>query len=358
MDLVYYTPHRLYSYNNILHNYPEQHSFSQMFNASISLIDRSASINCPPIACHVLDPLPKWTPTVSFEEICRNRYQQILDLALDSVKKLVIFYSGGIDSTLIAALAISHPNFMRDRDNILLAFSEESIKENPVFWKEHLLKSFGHRIESASGFHLLITNPENLCITGEFADNIFGSLTVKSYMDATGDLDAIHKRFSVTGQEWLLNKITNQSHRDACQHMIETILSVSPHNLKSNHDCFWWLNFVLKWQAVKFRLVSHAPQSSFINPMIQNVLHFFETIEFQNWAVMTNEIKVENDWKSYKLPAKKLIYSINQDQYYLNWKTKYPSIPGLTRYTNMYDFIYYDSITNIYHGSHDLIIVS
>lgn len=355
MDLLYYTPHKLYSYSNIASIDPIQVSFSQMFNASISLLDRSNNINCPSVPIKNLNPLPKWEETEMFDDLCFYRYNEILKDALDNNKKLVIFYSGGIDSTLIAGLAITHPEFEKHKDNLILAFSEDSIKENPHFWYDYLLPKFEWRIGSASGFHKYISNDNYICITGEFADNIFGSLTVKSYMDITGDFGAIHKRFSESGKQWLLNKIQNKSHMTAVSDLIDVVIDTHPSKgLGTNHECFWWLNFILKWQAVKFRLVMHAPTSDLVNKMIKNVVHFFDTEKFQNWAVMTDETKVESDWFSYKLPAKKLIYAINKDDYYFKYKTKYPSIPSLTRYANMYDFLYYDEESNTYIPSKDL----
>lgn len=340
MELVYYTPHKLYSYDHIKQEYPIQFSFSQMFNPSISLIDRTFTINCPPINVKVLDPFPIWESTSSFEDICLHRYNDLVELVLSTDKKLVIFYSGGIDSTLIAALSISHPNFHHHKSSIFLAFSEDSIKENPRFWYEHLLPNFGNRLISSIEYHTCIANDDYICVSGEFADNIFGSLTVKSYMDNTGDFSAIHKEFSSTGLPWLSKKITNKLHIEECRHMITSILDTSPRRLVTNHDCFWWLNFVLKWQAVKFRLSSHSPSTNTSGILAKNIIHFFETPEFQQWAVTTNEKKVDDDWFSYKLPAKKIIYDINLDEYYFKWKTKYPSIPGLTRYANTHDFIY------------------
>lgn len=355
MELVYYTPNKLYSYPEIAAINPAQVSFAQMFNASISLIDRTDSINCPPVPVKILDHMLDWRPAEQFDDICFRRYNEILSSTLNQGKKLVIFYSGGIDSTLIAALAITHPEFEKHKDELILAFSEDSIKENPHFWYDYLMPAFGWRIGSASAFHKYISDDRHVCLTGEFADNIFGSLTVKSYMDNSGDFDAIHKNFSESGKQWLLKKITNKAHLDECSDLLDKVISTSPRLLTSNHDCFWWLNFGLKWQAVKFRLVSHAPSSELVNKMINNVVHFFETEDFQNWAVMTEEIKVDHDWFSYKQPAKKIIYAVNKDIHYYQWKTKYPSIPSLTRYANMYDFIYYDNNTDKYIASKELI---
>lgn len=355
MDLIYYTPHQLYSYAGIAAIDPVQQSFSQMFNPSICLIDRSNTINCPPIPIKVLDPFYKWNSPKTFNDISHARFDDILQTTMRNGKQLVLFYSGGIDSTMIVALAISHPEFIRYRSRILLVLSEDSIAENPNFWYDQLIPAFKDRLASASAFHILIADENNVCVTGEFADNIFGSLTVKSYMDATGDRNAIHKPFRSSGLHWLLSKITITNHRDKCGELMDQIFATNPNGCESNHDCFWWLNFVLKWQAVKFRLASHAPTAESVDGMIRNVVHFFETTDFQDWAVLTDEEKVQNDWYSYKLPAKKLILSINNDQYYFQWKTKYPSIPSLTRYTNMFDFIYYDHTISKYIASKQLL---
>jgi len=355
MQLVYYTPHKLYSYAEIRSIDPVQTAFSQMFNASISLLDRSGTINCPPVPMLTLDEWSVWASPKSFEEISYARFDQILKSTMDSNKQLVLFYSGGIDSTMIAALALAHPDFEKYSNRMLLVLSEDSIKENPLFWHDYLIPAFRDRIANASAFHNLISDENNVCVTGEFADNIFGSLTVKSYMDSTGDRDAIHKNFDASGRGWLLNKIQDQSKREACSDLMSKLFSLNPKGCATNHDCFWWLNFVLKWQAVKLRLVSHAPTQQLVDAMAKRVVHFFETQEFQDWAVLTDEVKVENNWASYKLPAKQLILKINHDQNYFNYKTKYPSIPSLTRYSNMFDFIYYDEVNDKYVASKELL---
>lgn len=346
--LVYYTPHKLYSYRNIASTDQVQVSFSQMFNPCISIIDRTCSVNCPPVPIKNLYPMITDSIPDTFESLCHKRMNEIFNNAISNNKKLILFYSGGIDSTLIVVLALLNANFNTYKDHIFIAYSEESITENPVFWESYILPNFKTNIYNSSGFYTFLTNDNNICVTGEFADNIFGSLTLKNYMDITGDMNLIHKPFKETGKLWLLSKILNPSNKDSCSDILDTIINTSNRQLISNHDCFWWLNFILKWQAVDFRLVSHSPNPEFTNKMIKNTIHFFNTTEFQNWAINTSEDKVKDDWYSYKLPAKQIIFDYNKDDYYFKWKTKYPSIPGLTRYTNMYDFIYFNDETNEY----------
>jgi len=348
--LVYYTPQALFSIPEIKQKYAKEAAFCSMFNGSISLIDRTGAIDIPPVDCLVLDHIPEKAKPRSFREICEDRWQGIVD-QIDAGKDIVIFYSGGIDSTLIVCLALMHPDWNKHAEHIHLAFNEDSVRENPTFFEKYIIPGFADRLINASEFHTLIQDDRYVCVTGEFADNIFGSLTLKSYMDHTGDFSVIHGNFETQGLPWLLAKVKDHTQVVNCHEMIKVLLEQAPRKMLSNHDCFWWLNFATKWQAVKFRLVSHAPTPELVNAMAQRVLHFFENKEFQLWALYTDEDKVLTDWYSYKLPAKKLILECNGDFEYFKYKTKYPSIPSLTRYANMHDFIYLDETTGIFTAS-------
>jgi hypothetical protein len=348
--LVYYTPAALFSIPEFKTKFAKEAAFCSMFNGSISLIDRTGALNIPPIDCLVLDHIPKEQTPRSFRELCEDRWEEII-ANIQQDKRIIIFYSGGIDSTLIACMALMHPDWRKHKKNVYLAFNEDSIAENPTFFEKYIIPEFGDRLLNASNFHNYIQDDHWVCVTGEFADNIFGSLTLKSYMDATGNFGAIHERFTTHGLSWLLAKLKDQGQANNCREMILSLLDQAPYTMITNHDCFWWLNFATKWQAVKFRLVSHAPTPELVDLMAHRVVHFFETKEFQVWALYTNEDKVVDDWYSYKLPAKQLIAECNGDLEYFKYKTKYPSIPSLTRYSNMHDFIYLDEETNVYTAS-------
>lgn len=353
--LVYYTPAALFNIDGFKERFPKENAFCSMFNGSISLIDRTGALDLPPVDCLVLDHIPEYKEPKTFRELCENRWEEILG-NIEQGKRIIIFYSGGIDSTLIACLALMHPDWRKHKEHIYLAFNEDSIVENPTFFEQYLIPEFGNRLLNASDFHTYIQNENNVCVTGEFADNIFGSLTLKSYMDATGNFNAIHEKFETHGLPWLLKKIKDPKYVSKCKDMLFELLAKAPNNMISNHECFWWLNFATKWQAVKFRLVSHAPTPELVNTMAHRVVHFFESKEFQLWALYTDEDKVVSSWYSYKLPAKNLIYECNHDVEYLKYKTKYPSIPSLTRYSNMHDFIYLDEETNVYTASKNFLL--
>jgi hypothetical protein len=233
--LVYYTPAALFSIPEIKEQYRQEAAFCGMFNGSISLIDRTESIGIPPVDIKILDRIPDQREPKSFREISEDRWQELVDM-IDQGKDIIIFYSGGIDSTLIACLALMHPDWVKHKEHIYLAFNEDSVRENPTFFEKYIIPEFGNRLLNASDFHRYIADDRYVCVTGEFADNIFGSLTLKSYMDATGDFDCIQGNFESQGLPWLLAKIKDQSQVENCREMLMVLLDSGPRKMESNHD--------------------------------------------------------------------------------------------------------------------------
>lgn len=340
--LLYYIPHRLINSEMAKTIAPEKISFLKMFNPWISLSDRSGTIDVPGISIHNNSPIPHPGTTLSFEACAHQRMDDIIkQFQADTQReKLVLMYSGGIDSTLIACLLIASPYWSNIQDHMLLAFNEDSQIENPKFFKEVILPNFGHCLISSNEFYDVVSNPTYSCITGECADNLFGSLTLKSYMDSTLKYSDIHNPWETGSLIWLLDKV--KDHRDEREQMLYDLVNASPVPIDSNHDFLWWLNYTMKWQAVKYRMSMHAPTAEQAGAMAGQVINFFDTEEFQRWALYTREPKLGDTWASYKLPAKKLINDIWPNQNYLVHKTKWPSLPTITRYNNAWGFLWED----------------
>lgn len=340
MNLLYYIPHRLINSNIAQEIDPPEISFLRMFNPWISLSDRTGTLNVPGIEIHNNSPMPSPGLAMSFEACANQRMSDIIARFKqdENLDKLVIMYSGGIDSTLIVCLLIASPYWNDIRDHVLLAFNEDSQIENPDFFKQVILPNFGHCLINSNRFYDIVSNPRYLCVTGECADNLFGSLTLKSYMDSTLNYNDIHNPWTTGSLVWLLDKV--KEHRDEREQMLYNLVNVCPIPLDSNHDFLWWLNFTMKWQAVKYRMSMHAPTAEQAVAMARQVVNFFDTEEFQRWALYTKEPKLGDTWASYKLPAKKLIYDIWPNQNYLLHKTKWPSLPTITRYNNAWGFLW------------------
>lgn len=342
MDLLYYIPHRLLN-DPTVELAPVTRSFLKMFNPWISMSDRTGTLDVPGLPLLNNSPIPTRTTIIpSFEECSQSRINEIINqFEASGRKKLVILYSGGIDSTLIVALLVAHPNWTQLKEHVLLAFNEDSQLENPDFFKEFILPNFGHNLISSNNFYAIINNTDNLCVTGECADNLFGSLTLKSYMDATGNYKSIHTPWETESLIWLLDKTPD--HRDEREQMLHDLVNASPVPINTNHDFLWWLNYAMKWQAVKYRMSMHSPTAEQAEYMASNVINFFDSKDYQCWALYTTEEKVSFKWNSYKLPAKLLINEIWPNQKYLRFKTKWPSLPTITRYNNAWGFLWQDA---------------
>jgi hypothetical protein len=338
--LLYYIPHRLLNDASIEVS-PVHRSFLKMFNPWISLSDRTGTLDIPGVPVFNNSPIPELDNVETFDACSYKRIDDIVKKFESSDKKnLVVLYSGGIDSTLIVCLLVSHPGWGRIKDKVLLAFNEDSQVENPDFFYEMILPNFGHNLISSNHFYSIVTNPDYLCITGECADNLFGSLTLKSYMDYTRDYKSIHSNWETESLVWLLDKV--EDHRDEREQMLYDLVNAAPIPIESNHDFLWWLNFAMKWQAVKYRMSMHSPTAEQAEYMAANVINFFDSEDYQRWALYTKEEKVGGRWNTYKLPAKKLINEIWPNDNYFKFKTKWPSLPTITRYNNAWGFLWED----------------
>jgi hypothetical protein len=339
-NLLYYIPHRIVNSGKGANISNVQRDFLGMFNPWISLSDRTGTLD---LGVDVFNnsPIPEKRTPESFESCSVSRMTKIIKSFQtdESKEKLVIMYSGGIDSTLIVCLLISSPYWPEISDHILLAFNEDSQIENPKFFNDVILDKFGHCLISSNNFYDIITNPSYSVVTGECADNLFGSLTVKSYMDATGKFDCLHKDWESGSLDWLLNKSDPET-RDQREQMLYDLVNASPIDIATNHEFLWWINYSMKWQAVKYRMGMHSPNKQQAEYMCEHIINFFDTEDFQLWALYTEEQKLGDTWASYKLPAKKLINEVVEDQTYLIHKTKWPSLPTITRYNNSWGYLY------------------
>jgi len=338
-NLLYYIPHRLYKNKEVDIN-PVTKSFVEMFNPWISLSDRTGTIDIPGVPVFNNSPIP--TKPAYVQSFSAASYQRIDDcivqLKSPGKEKLVIFHSGGIDSTLIVSLLISHPDWNELKKVTWLAINEDSQIENPEFFNEVVLPNFGNHLLTSNAFYEIINDSRNVCVTGECADNLFGSLTLKSYMDNTNNFNAIHSDWETGALPWLLDK--KPMYRNEREQMLYDLVNACPTPIETNHDFLWWLNYAMKWQAVKYRMAMHAPTAAQAEYMAGNVVNFFDSTVYQEWALYTKESKVSDKWNTYKLPAKKLINEIWPNERYLTYKTKWPSLPTITRYNNAWGFLW------------------
>ena len=338
-SLIYYNQLDLYK-PQWCSKYPELDKFSvfsKAFNSGISLVDRTGTIKMP-VNLVNRHPMPALQPSVyTFEELCYLTWQKI-ELHIRTTKlRPVIMYSGGIDSTLIVNLMHTYAS-KEFKERLLIILNSNSIQENPVLYETVIKRNY--KTESSNSFENYF-NHFNYVITGEFADNVFGSLTLKSSIDFFGTEAVITSNYKVFAFDFFNSKINDADKTNWFLDQMEQLIKTCPWEIKTWADYLWYQNFAMKWQAVEFRIMSHKNDSLTVNDEFLNkhVCHFWASEEWQQWSINNPDKKIKNTWVSYKFPAKELIYKLSKDSDYLERKTKFPSLPGVFRYRRVHNFI-------------------
>ena len=156
-NLLYYIPYRILNSEKSTNLSNVQKDFLGMFNTWISLSDRTGTLDLG-IPVFNNSPIPEKQSPESFESCSVSRMTEIIKSFQNNKdkEKLVLMYSGGIDSTLIACLLISSPYWDDIKEHVLLAFNEDSQLENPKFFHNVILDKFGHCLISSNNFYDIV----------------------------------------------------------------------------------------------------------------------------------------------------------------------------------------------------------
>jgi hypothetical protein len=322
MSLVYYNPLGFY---RDFHNLDQHKKIQSLFNPAISIYDRTGTIDCP---LNIVNQYPLITGEFStdFETLCHNRIQEILA----GYHEIGILYSGGIDSTLVSALLFQHIK-PEDADRITFFYNEASILENRPFFDRYIDGRF--KSGNSWDFDDWLAEPNRVMVTGECADNLFGSLSLKSIINRFNDPDMAHRPYQPIVELLWRDKLGSDF--DSVYERFIQLAERCPFPITTVNDWFWWLNFTMKWQAVIYRIYSHTDLSKTKNKLI----HFFNTEQFQLWSLNNHDLKIKQDWKSYKWLMKDLIHKFDGDSNYRDNKVKFPSLPSMVRFKQVTDYI-------------------
>jgi hypothetical protein len=287
--------------------------------------------------------------TMTYDQCCERRATELYELAKQLNKPLYLFYSGGIDSTLmlISFLKVIPEN---DREVLVLMMDYDSIKENPNMYYTNIRGKI--KTISSSSFSKYF-DKSCILVGGEFNDQLFGSDIVKLVHQRYG-IDTIHQRYTRDNITTLFKDVGMSSiGADIWYDLIDESCKNSPVVLITVFDFLWWLNFNFKWQAVFFRLLIRCGKEQRNNIDQQFVdtyyHHFYGEEYFQQWSMINQDLKIKESWQSYKFIAKQLIYDYTQDSDYFYNKEKLPSLGRMfmqkkTSHGLTTDFIFLDTL--------------
>ena len=286
-------------------------------------IDRTGTVTTP-IRSFSRYPIPEFkTFTRSYEDVCNARAREILESAEKLEVTIYALYSGGIDSTclLVSLLKQATP---RQRKNIVVLLSHESINENPRFYEDHIRGKL--RVESSIMFVNLLGG-NDILLSAELNDQLLGSDLVAQLIARYGSA-AVHQPYD---RGRLLAIFAESLSGDAetagfYLDLFERIRDVAPVPIDTNFEFLWWVNFTTKWQAcLAYVLLFTPPQKALTvakDYLDTRFISFYNTDEFQLWSMNNPDKKIRDSWASYKWISKDVIYDYTKDAEYRDNKTK------------------------------------
>lgn len=321
--------------------------FSKIYGDAVCPIDRSGVIKFPAKTTSLF-PLPELRAiNKTYEQICDERAHEIA--SRDG--PLYVFWSGGIDSTclLISLLKAGA------RDRITIFMNKSSVAEYPHFYNKYIRGKI--RCQSSGVFDSILGGPETI-INGEHNDQLFGSDVIGPAIEKYG-FDTIMGPYNRDLFLFALQYL-GRSLAVFYVDLFERLAGGAPVPLLSNFDRMWWINFTIKWQYVYLRLLSYAKRPLTADWARTKYLPFFGTEEFQLWSMNNIDSRVRDSWKSYKWPAKEVIYNFTKDTQYRDNKTKHGSLqfliilrPGAYIIDDDFGFRYQVADEEIYEPNND-----
>jgi len=245
-----------------------------------------------------------------------------------------------VDSTCVLVSLLRNATAAQ-KQRIVVLLSEDSITEYPKFYREHIRGKVLCR--SAMLFPYII-GTKNLLVNGEHNDQIFGS-------DITIEVINRFGAETITGaydpkllQAFFEVKLEGNAEMAAFYvELFERLKEIAPVPIKTNYEVLWWNNFAVKWQTVYARMLSFTARRNAdkLSPKYLKDYYqpFFNTEAFQLWSMNNLDSRIRDGWRSYKWPAKEVIYEYTKDMDYLNTKIKRGSLQSLITKHAQFNFM-------------------
>jgi hypothetical protein len=278
----------------------------------------------------------------SLGDIMDERAIELNEIAKATNRKIMIMWSGGIDSTGVLVSFLKNLS-KQDLENVHVVLSADSVCENPSFYEKYI-----HNKLTCVPYlkYYLDNHTLDTCINlnGDPADALFGPSysMYKSYVPDGGHLkpfrfntklisepiekygEYYNKKFSTQGiGTWYVQKIS------------KNIFDAQPDGVESIADWWWWHYINFKWEFSIWRsLLRRKTGPSDCEPISRNRLEFFvkntfyNTDRFQQWSYSNLKAHIiNNDITTHKRQIKEYIVEFDGNRSYQEQKTKVTSVP-------------------------------
>jgi hypothetical protein len=268
--------------------------------------------------------LPDGRINLDFEATTDNRSLELLERS-SKYDKVYVYYSGGIDSTLILSAMIK--NWSRqDLEKVVLVMNEHSIKENPKMYESYIKDKF--RTEDTASYFTgktTLTN-QHIYVTGDLGGPLSHVESIPLYEEM---FPSTYKESWSTQKDNIIQFFSHGATKDAAVvvfDMISRSLEKNKVNVDSVFDFMWWVSFNWGYDIDMYHLpMLHSTLDVSTDTeqfMKQNHFLWFNSVDYQNWSMSTigTDLKIGHTLNSQKYSMKRYIYEFNRDKEYFDTK--------------------------------------
>jgi asparagine synthetase B (glutamine-hydrolysing) len=249
---------------------------------------------------------------------------------IDQGKTAYLFWSGGIDSTMIAVSLLKNLTAAQ-LGQVCFVLTSTSIEENPSFYKKYIkdLPQIHTEWAGIADFIASLDLTKTLIVNGEGADQLIGY---------TPSFNLFYQDPGFIVQPWIQNKdfIINNfrksglkpEYEDNILDVITTTAKIAGVDIDNIYNFYRWINYNFKFDSVMFRSVPFVSEKikstqDFAYFVKNCYFNFFAETKMQQWALSSDITeKLDFDRKLIKYAYKKYIYEFDKNEMYFMKKRK------------------------------------
>lgn len=250
--------------------------------------------------------IPKLDPTFNknFFEVAEQRAKDLI--ALD--KPINVMWSGGLDSTFVLFMLRHYAN---DPDQVRVYGTYNSIIESGDMFDRRIKHEFKYKIKVAPSRELNYQDADGIFVSGMCGNQIFGptdNMFGKHYLfhHTLGTPETIYEDYKTNVDPELLE-------------FFQPMIDASPRKIETVADLRWYCIFNLDWYTGLYEHRTHLNST-----IARNVLGFFDSEEFQQWAITTKEpfTKVKGDPQTHRWQMREVLSELFDEKHYAKHKDK------------------------------------
>ena len=282
----------------------------------------------------------------TFADISDSRSRNLIDYAKSQNKRLGIFWSGGIDSTVSLVALIK--NLTSDELSIVDVFMNHySIIEAPMFFDKVIKGKLNCKIVNSKALtdDMLTTH---IISDGEPADKLWLVQIGLTFAGIYG-VKSLQKPF-LKNTDTLIEFMSLYMPLDDASRwysIIEDNIREYAHFVETTADFFSWINFNFHASGHMYSRLLYSTVK--FQNFVTNYKPWYSSQEYQKWAwgAYKRDKNAFTTLSEYKMIAKKYIFDLTKDEYFLNFKIKTASINPTINFRNIVNLMILSDGTTI-----------